>query len=121
MTTHQAGIDPALASAAATIDYRTPGHAVKVPNYGAIVTGASVLRAAAVLSYLVALLSIVIGVITFVQAIQRQASFSSAWLLAIVPIVSGIGSFVSGLILHMLAHIGLAVRDIARNSFSFRR
>jgi len=71
------------------------------PKYDGITVGAGILRILCVLTWIGALIIIV-------QAAQHADS---------VQFVAGASAVISGALIWMVAEVGLAIRDIARNSF----
>ena len=86
-----------------------------VPDYKAITGGATVLRVLALLSYGCATLcafGFIIAIMASLGGMNKDAMSLALPLIAI-----GISQVICGAILNMLAAVGEAVRDMARNSF----
>ena len=98
-----------------------------VPDYGAIVTGARVLNAVALLNGLVGGLAAAVGLLVVLLAVVGGksaagrpgvvvgATIDSA--AGLVLLAVGVLLLAVGAVVRMVAVVGLAVRDIARNSF----
>ena len=94
-----------------------PVQPAAAPDYGAIKRGALVLTILAVLCYVGGAISLLFGFAILLLS-SNHSQFDTAT--AITLILGTISSFITGAVLEMLAAIGIAVRDIARNSFPRR-
>ena len=95
--------------------YNPPPSEPIIPDYKAITRGASVLRFFSLLNYAVAILCLVGVVIALVASADRHESSDTTQ--AVGLLITGFWLLVSGAVLGMLAALGEAVRDMARNSF----
>jgi len=88
-----------------------------IPNYGAILLGASLLRVLAALSAIGGALELVAGIL----ALAASGAGIGERLQAEQLISSGVMALVGAAVLGMLAALGAAIRDMARNSFVIAR
>jgi hypothetical protein len=95
-----------------------PGTSASPPEYRQLVTAARMVIVFAYLAFGLGVFGLVIAGVIFLLGLAGNPTARGAGAaMAFSLLFPSIGSIASGSVLYLFAHVGLAVRDIARNSF----
>ena len=109
-----------------TIEYQTPAprrpmHPSEPPEYRGLVVGAKVLGILAFIANVVGWVGVIMGAAAILVTLVRDPGPPDQLWIGHVMLLCGLASFVGGAMLNWQASLGLAVRDLARNSFKHHR
>lgn len=97
---------------AAKLDRKAP-----TPDYIDILTGAGVLRTLAIIITAIGWVCLLVAGALSWSAVKESSDKLAALWQAMSPALFGLSFIVAGTVLRMAASVGLAMRDLARNSF----
>ena len=107
-----------------TLQQRMRGTVNRIPEYADILSGSHLLRFFAGVLMLLGIISLLVGVVGFAVGIIKSnngsddTAMGTGMTLLISGVASGIPCLVGSVALRMYASLAIAMRDIARNSFT---